>query len=78
MWIFNVTIWGFDLIENKDTLHRGKDCMRKFYEFLQEHVKNIIEFEKKKMLALTKEKLKSQQDAKILLYFWKKNLKKAL
>ena len=24
------TIWGFDHIENKHSLYRGKDCMKKF------------------------------------------------
>ena len=33
--------------------------MKKFYESLREHVKNIIDFEKKKMLPLTKEELES-------------------
>ena len=39
--------------------------MKKFCESLREHAKNIIDFEKKKMLPLTKEELKSHQDAKI-------------
>ena len=67
--IFNVKIWAFDHIENKHTktnyAYRGKDCMKKFCESLREHAKNIIDFEKKKMLPLTKEELKSHQDAKI-------------
>ena len=32
---------------------------------VREHVKNIIDFEKKKILPLTKEGLKSHQDAKV-------------
>ena len=32
-------IWAFDHIENKHTLYRGKDCMKKFCEFLREHAK---------------------------------------
>ena len=48
------TIWAFDHIENKHTLHRRKDCMKKFCESLREHLKNVIDFEKKKMLPLTK------------------------
>ena len=51
------TIWAFDRIENKDTLYRTKDCMKKFCESLREHVKNKTDFEKK-MLTLTKERLK--------------------
>ena len=52
------TNWAFDHIENKHTLYRGTDCMKKFCESLREHAKNIIDFEKKKMLRLTKEELK--------------------
>ena len=37
--------------------------MKKFCESLREHRKNIIDFVKKKMLPLTKEELKSHQDA---------------
>ena len=32
---------------------------------LREHEKNIIDFEKKKILTLIKEELKSHQDAKV-------------
>ena len=44
------TICGFCHIENKHTLYRGKDCMKKFCDFLKEHAKNIILLEMKKML----------------------------
>ena len=53
------TIWAFDNIENKRSLYRGEDCMKNFCESLKEHTKNITDFEKKKMLPLTKEELKS-------------------
>ena len=59
------TIWTFDHIENKHSLYLGKYCMKKFCESLREHAKNIIDFEKKKMLSLTKEELKPHQDAKV-------------
>ena len=39
--------------------------MKKFYESLREHVKNIIDSNKKQMLLLTKEEPKSHQDAKV-------------
>ena len=39
--------------------------MKKFYAFLREHATNVINFEKNKMLLLTKEELKSHQDAKV-------------
>ena len=58
-------LWAFDHKENKHTLYRGKDCMKKFCKSSREQVKNIINFQKKKMLPLTKGKLKSNQDAKV-------------
>ena len=69
------TIWAFDHIENKHTLCCGKDCRKKFCTSLREHTKNIIDFEKKKMLPLTKEKLKSHQDAKVCYICGKRILK---
>ena len=33
------TTWAFDHNENKHTLHRGKDSMRKFCESLRKHGK---------------------------------------
>ena len=53
-------IWAFDNIENKHTFYCGKGCMKKFCESLREHAKNIIDFEKKKMLPL-----RSHQGAKV-------------
>ena len=59
------TIWEFDHIEDKHNLYRGKDCMNNFCSSLREHAKNIIDFEKRKMVPLTKEESKSHQDAKV-------------
>ena len=56
---------AFDNIKNKHTLYRGEDCMKKFCTSLREHATNVINFEKKKILPLTKEELKSYQDAKV-------------
>ena len=42
------TIWASDHIENKDSLYCREDCMREFCEYLREHAKNIIYFEKKR------------------------------
>ena len=53
------TIWAFDIKEKRHTLYRGKYCMKKFCESSREHAKNIIDFEKKKVLPITKEILKS-------------------
>ena len=59
------TIWAFDSIEKKHTLYHREDCMKKCCESLRKHAKTMIYFEKKKMLPLTKEKLKSHQDSKL-------------
>ena len=58
------TIWAFNNIENKHTLYRREDCMKKFCESLREHAKNINDFGKK-MLSLTKQEIKSHQDAEV-------------
>ena len=58
------TIWAFDNIENKHTLYHGEDCMIKFCTSVREHATNVINFDKKKMLPLTKEEVKSYQGAK--------------
>ena len=72
------TIWAFNHIENKHTLYCGKDCMKNFGESLREQAKNIIDFEKKKMLPLTKEELKSHLDAEVCYICRKRFLKKSL
>ena len=59
------TIRAFNYIKNKHTLHRRKDCMKKFCESLRKHAKNIIDFLKEKNLPLTNEELNSHQDANI-------------
>ena len=48
------TTWTFGYIENKHTLYCGEDSMKKFCESLRGHVKNIIDFEKKKMFKMQK------------------------
>ena len=70
------TIWAFDNIENKHTVYLWEDCMNTFCESLREQTKNIIDFENKKMLPLTKEELKSHQDAKVCYISGKRFLKK--
>ena len=40
-------ILGFNHIEGKHTLYKGKDCKKKLRESLREHIKSIIDFEKK-------------------------------
>ena len=52
------TIWGFDHIENKHTLCRGTDCMKKLCDSLREHAKNINKFENKKNPTVNKKRTK--------------------
>ena len=48
------TIWTFDGIENNHDVYRGKDFMKKCCEYLGVHSMKVINFEKKKMIPLTK------------------------
>ena len=59
------TICSFRSIENKHDVYRGKDCMKKFCKFLWEHAMKIINFKKKKMKLLTKERQESYENVKI-------------
>ena len=49
-------------LENKHSLYKGEDCMKKFFAFLKGHATNVFSFEKKKILPLTK---KSWNDTKM-------------
>ena len=51
------TILGFDHTENKDTLYRGKDCMKNFCESLREYTKNITDF-KEENVTCNKRRIK--------------------
>ena len=68
-------ICAFDHIENQLTLYCGKDCIKKFFISFREHATNLINFKKKKILLLTKEKEKSHQDAKLCYICRKRFLK---
>ena len=50
--------------------------MKKFCTSVKEHATNVINFEKKKMLPLTKQELKSYQYAKVYYICGKRFLKK--
>ena len=50
------TISSSRSIENKHDVYRGKDCMKKFCEFLRQQAIKIITCKNKKMKLLTKEK----------------------
>ena len=57
------TVWIFDDTENTHNVYRGEDYMKKFCEFLRNHAMKINNFEKKKMIALTKEQWESYENA---------------
>ena len=59
-------------------IYHGKDCIKKFCASLREHAKKIIDFERKKMLLLTKQELKSHQDARVCYICGRRILKKSL
>ena len=42
------TLWTFDNIEDKHTLNLGKDCMKKFCEYLRKHPKSKLILKRKK------------------------------
>ena len=52
--------------------------MQKFYNSLRGHAKNIIDFEKKKILPLTNKELKPHLDLKICYICGKRFLRKTL
>ena len=52
------------IIQKTSILHIVGKTVWKNYDSLREHAENIIDFERKKMLPLTKKELKSHEDAK--------------
>ena len=48
------TISLFGSIENKHDVYRGKNCMKKFCEFISQHAMKIINFKKKKNEVINK------------------------
>ena len=67
------TSCSFDESKNKLSYYRGKDCMKKFCKDLKEHATRIINYEKKKIIPLTKEEKISYNDQKVC-YICKKEL----
>ena len=59
------TISSFKAIENKHDVYRGKESIKKFWEFLREHVIKTVNFKKKNMKLLTNEQKESCENAKI-------------
>ena len=59
------TIPSVKRIENKNDVYRSKYCMKKFCDFLRERAMKIINFKKKKMKLLTKEKQEPDENEQI-------------
>ena len=55
---------SFDTIKNKFDYYRGQNCMRNFCLDLGKHVTKIINYEKKKMIPLTKEEKRSHRTSR--------------
>ena len=58
-------IFPFRNIENKHDVYKGKDCTKKFCEFIREDEIEIIIFKKKKLELITKEQQESYENAKL-------------
>ena len=59
------TSCSFDESKNKLNYYRGKNCMKKFCKDLKEHATRIINYEKKKIIPLTKEEKINYNDQKV-------------
>ena len=59
------TSCSFNESKNKLNYYRGKDCMKKFCKDLKEHAARIINYEKKKIIPLTKEEKINYNDQQI-------------
>ena len=62
---------SFDKTKNKFDYYRGKNCMKTFCLDLEEHATEIVNYEKKEMIPLTKEEKKVHREQK-LCYICKK------
>ena len=56
---------SFDKTKNKLDYYRGDDCMKKFCKDLREHATKIINYEKKKMISLTKKEEENHNKQKV-------------
>ena len=58
----------FDKSENKQTYYRGRDCMKRFCDYLQEHVTRITNYEMKPMDLLTEMKKNHMKIKSYVIY----------
>ena len=62
------TISPFRTIENKHDVYRGKDCMKKFSEFLREHAVKTINSKKEKKEVISKRRAGIMKILKSVLF----------
>ena len=72
------TIWRFNQIEDKHTLYRGKNYMKKFCESLREHAKSIIDVKIKKNVTVNKKRIVIIYRCRCMLYLRNKVHKRSL
>ena len=70
------TSCSFNESKNKLNYYKDKDCMKKFCKDLKEHATRIINYEKKKIISLTKEEKINYNDQQIC-YICKKGFHKS-
>ena len=66
-WSMSI-ISSFDKKENKISYYRGKDCIEKLCKKIKESANEIVNYEKKEMIPLTKEEKKSYKNLKKDIY----------
>ena len=71
------TSCSFDESRNKLNYYRGKDCMKKFCKNLKEHATRIINYEKEKIIPLTKEEKINYNDQQVC-YICKKEFARVI
>ena len=59
-----LTLCSFDKSENKQTYYRGRECMKRFCDDLNEHVTRITNYEMKPMDPLTEDEKESYGNQK--------------
>ena len=63
---------SFDKTKNKLDYYRDDNCMEKFCKNLREHATKIINYEKNKIIPLTKKEEKNHNKQKVLLHMQKR------
>ena len=61
-------VCSFDSTQNKESFHRGRDCIKKFCSDLKELGTKIINYEQKRMIPLTDNENRSYKEQKIVTY----------